>query len=254
MRRKNGEESPVSDGLNMKRVIPILLVILTAACSAMEQSLRAEDINEKNITTLGDSGFVPLVKDNSLEGWTIKGGAADFTVEGGVVTGQGKDLQVNSFLCTDKTYRDFIYAFQFKFMHLEGNSGCMFRGLQRENGRVFGYQCEHDNTKRAWTAGLYDEARRGWLVPGKRDRSDTGKASRKAFTAQGRRLFEKEGWNLIVIQCQGDDIKIWLNGEERVNFTDTDAEKKTAEGFFGLQVHRGGSCAVQWKNLYLKEL
>ena len=32
-----------------------------------------------------------------------------------------------------------------------------------KKGRVHGYQVEIDPSDRAWSAGIYDEARKGWL-------------------------------------------------------------------------------------------
>jgi hypothetical protein len=127
----------------------------------------------------------------------------------------------------------------------------MFRGLQKPgaDGRVYGYQCEHDNGKgRAWTAGLYDEARRGWLEPKKGD-----KEAETAFTKQGQEIIKWDDWNEIRIVCKGKRIQIWLNGEERVVGV-VDAPEFTPEGFFALQVHSGKSCKVRWRNLRLKEL
>ena len=48
------------------------------------------------------------------------------------------------------------------------NSGVQLRSHSRkdyQNGRVHGYQFEIDPSPRAWTGGIYDEARRGWLYP-----------------------------------------------------------------------------------------
>jgi hypothetical protein len=46
------------------------------------------------------------------------------------------------------------------------NWGVQFRSESKseyKNGRVHGYQFEIDPSKRAWTGGIYDEARRDWL-------------------------------------------------------------------------------------------
>ena len=46
-----------------------------------------------------------------------------------------------------------------------GNSGVVFRGRQKGgDGRVPGYQYELNHTERSWSAGVYDEARRRWLL------------------------------------------------------------------------------------------
>jgi len=115
--------------------------------------------------------------------------------------------------------------------------------------------CEHDNFKngkRAWTAGVYDEARRGWLYPGKLGGGDN--ATKKAFTEQGIRLFKWNDWNTIVIRCEGHHIQTWLNGEKRADFMDNDEEHFTPEGFIAFQVHGGKSGDILWRNIYLKEL
>lgn len=210
-----------------------------------------------------EPGFTALFNGKDLTGWTKVNGNGEYRIEDGCIVGFGENVGSNTFLRTDKTYKDFDFRFEMKFDDLSGNSGMMFRGLQRDgNGRVYGYQCEHDNDRnRAWTAGLYDEARRGWLAPYRNDaKKEYSKAeqkkhedARKDFTAQGKKIFKWDDWNEIRIVCKGKRIQIWLNGEERVDFRD-DAPEFTPEGFFALQVHSGKSCKVRWRNLRIKEL
>jgi hypothetical protein len=207
-----------------------------------------------------EKGFTPLFNGKDLSGWKKVGGTGEFTIEGNDIVGKGVHVDGNTFLRTEKTYKDFEFIFEMKFDDLQGNSGVMVRGLQKEgeNGRVFGYQCEHDqDPKRAWTAGLYDEARRGWLVPfrkgdGKADTPEQ-KSAQAAFTKQGQEIFKPTDWNEIKIVCKGKHIQIWLNGKVRVDYTD-DAPDFTPEGFFGLQVHSGKATNVRWRNLRVKEL
>ena len=201
-----------------------------------------------------EEGFTPLTNGKDLTGWKKVGGNGEYKVEGGEIIGTGLKVNANTFLISEKTYKNFDFRFEMKFDTLKGNSGMMFRGLQKEsedgNGRVYGYQCEHDNgMARAWTAGLYDEARRGWLFPDKKNKEQCA-----AFTKQGQEVFKPEGWNEIRILCEGKHIQIFLNGEKRVDYTDEDAKDATAEGFFGMQVHAGGATDVRWKNLRIKEL
>ena len=77
------------------------------------------------------------------------------------------DKEPNSFMATEQTYGDFILEFEVK-CHPDLNSGVQFRSESKpdyNNGRVHGYQCEIDPSDRAWSGGLYDEARRvGWLL------------------------------------------------------------------------------------------
>lgn len=209
----------------------------------------ANPITDHSPIALEKTGFTNLIRGNSLDGWAIYGSKAGFSIKDGVISGTARNLKGNSFLCTEKLYRDFIYTFQFKFDHLEGNSGCMFRGLLNHKGRVNGYQCEHDNTKRSWTAGIYDEARRGWISPKKSNKDHTA-----AFTEQGLRVTKMDDWNTITIKAEGQHLQIWINGELRTDFIDDDKKNTTAMGFFGLQVHGGKKCDVQWRNIFVKEL
>jgi hypothetical protein len=198
-----------------------------------------------------EEGFTALFNGKDLTGWKKVNGTGEFRIEGDSIVGFGENIRANTFLITENTYTDFDFRFEMKFDDLSGNSGMMFRGLQKpgDDGRVFGYQCEHDNGKaRAWTAGLYDEARRGWLFPAKND-----KAAGSAFTEQGQKIKKWDDWNEIRIVCQGNHIQIWLNGEPRVDYKD-EGQDATPQGFFGLQVHGGKSCKVRWRNLRVKTL
>lgn len=208
---------------------------------------------------LESAGFQSLFNGKDLTGWRKTGGNAEYEVKEDAIRGFGQKIDRNTFLRTEDEYGDFIFTFQFKFLDQTGNSGCMFRGFHKEpaenepDGRVTGYQCEHDNFKvkqRSWTAGIYDEARRGWLDPAK----NAPRKDREAFTAQGERLFKWDGWNTIVIKCEGNHLQTWLNGEQRADFKDTDEKDTTLKGFLALQVHGGKSGDILWKNLYLKKL
>jgi len=205
---------------------------------------------------LEQAGFTSLFNGKDLSGWNKVGGTGEFEVKDGEIRGFGKQIKGNTFLRTDEEFGDFIYAFQFKFIDKNGNSGCMFRGLQKGGaleGRVTGYQCEHDNFKsgkRAYTAGIYDEARRGWLFP----HAKAPKQEQQEFTDQGNRIFKWDDWNTIVIRCKGNHLETWLNGEKRADYTDTDQQHTTLKGFFALQVHGGASGDIRWKNLYYKAL
>ncbi|MFK7911702.1 MAG: DUF1080 domain-containing protein [Akkermansiaceae bacterium] len=224
-----------------------LLPIAAIACSSLSLA------KEKQATSDKEGKVIELFDGKTLKGWKSVGGNGQFKVEDGCIVGFGKNVKGNTFLRTEKTYGDFELTYEFKFDDRSGNSGLMFRALQKPsedgNGRVNGYQCEGDNKDRSWTAGLFDEARRGWLFPDKKDKEQCAK-----FTAQGRKLFKWDEWNTIKIRCKGNHIQTWLNGEKRVDFKDTDPKHDTREGFFGLQVHGGKSCNVRWRNLRLKQL
>lgn len=233
--------------MKLQHLLPIVAIALTPFSYAKENSTDSK-------TSSKEEKAISLFDGKTLDGWKIVGGNGKYKVEDGAIVGYGTDVKGNTFLRTEKTYGDFELTYEFKFDDRTGNSGLMFRALQKPskdgNGRVFGYQCEGDNGHdRSWTAGLFDEKRRGWLFPDKKDKEQCAK-----FTTQGQKIFKWDAWNTIVIRCKGNHIQTWLNGEKRVDFIDKDPENDTREGFFGLQVHQGKSCNVRWRNLKLKQL
>ena len=133
------------------------------------------------------------------------------------------------------------------------NSGVQIRSNAKpgKNGRVHGYQCEIEplNRNRFWTAGIYDEGRRGWLYPKKNDAELI-----KKFAATGKEVTKAKGWNKVRIECKGDSIKTWLNGELRADLKDD----MTPKGFIGLQVHGVGKkkeeLEVSWRKIRIKVL
>lgn len=227
----------------------------TAAILSMTIALPACNENKTPDHEIKPAPATQLFNGKNLEGWYIVGGNGEYKVEDGCIVGFGENIKDNTFLRTEKTFKNFELTYQFKFDHLKGNSGVMFRAKQKQskdgNGRVFGYQCEADNTKRAWTAGLYDEARRGWLFPTK---TEHDKEQANQFTKQGNIIFKWNDWNTITIRCKDNHIQTWLNGEKRVDYTDNDKQHDTREGFFGLQVHGGKAFQARWKNISLKQL
>ncbi|SNS43721.1 protein of unknown function [Belliella buryatensis] len=169
--------------------------------------------------------WINLFDGESLNGWKAVMGAADFEIENGEIIGIAKFGTPNTFLITEELYDDFILEFDLKINHISSNSGAMVRGqfdpaARNGNGLVYGYQIEADPTDRAWSGGLYDEARRGWIYP-----MDLNPPAKSAF---------KMGeWNTYRIEAIGNEIKSWINGQE-VAYVVDDMDSK---GFIGLQVH-----------------
>lgn len=199
-------------------------------------------------------GWVKLFNGKDLEGWEQHGGKAQYRVEGDAIVGSTVPNTPNSFLCTKKQYGDFLLELDFK-VHDKLNSGVQIRSevspeptTAEINGktykfaadRVHGYQVEIDPAERAWTGGIYDEGRRGWLVDLK-----SNEAARKAF--------KHNEWNHFKIECKGDSIKTWLNDVPAAELKDN----VTPRGLIALQVHGTKSkepLEVRWKEIRIKEL
>ena len=205
--------------------------------------------------------WVSLFDGKSLKGWMILSGFAQFHVEDGMIVGSTQEFSGNTFLCTDKSYGDFILELEVKD-DPELNSGVQFRShvYQSETtiigekdgkkfkrvwpaGRVYGYQVEiadvavNPNT----SGGIYDEARKGvWLYDVSKD-----PVASKAFKGNQ--------WNKYRVECRGSSIKTSINGVPCADLVDT----MDARGFIGLQVHgiRGNKpLQVRFRNIRIQEL
>ena len=190
------------------------------------------------ICTVQQPVFTDLFDGKTLDAFVKKGGSAEYRVENGEIVGTTVPNTPNTFLCTKKDYGDFELTFDVR-VHPELNSGVQIRSHSvkgYKGGEVFGYQVEIDPTTRAYSGGIYDESRRGWLD----DLSDN---------EEGRKAFKNGEWNKYRVMAQGDHIVVWVNGVKTADFHD-DVDRF---GFIGLQVHsvgdRSDKMEVRWRNL-----
>lgn len=192
-----------------------------------------------SISSFSQEKWQMLFNGKNLNGWERLNGNADYAVKDGVITGTSKQKTPNTFLATKEMYGDFILELEYKVE--DGlNSGIQFRSnslKDYKNGRVHGYQFEIDPSSRAWSGGIYDEGRRGWLYP--MDKNPEAKVAYKAGE-----------WNKVRIEAIGKNIRTWLNDIPCAYILDD----MTATGFIALQVHEISSPEnegkkVQWKNI-----
>ncbi|GAA3597485.1 DUF1080 domain-containing protein [Flavivirga amylovorans] len=186
-----------------------------------------------------DIPWVSLFDGETLNGWTQKGGKANYKIKDGMIIGSTVYNTPNSFLTTNKMYGDFILELEYK-VDSTMNSGIQIRSNSFPNyrkGQVHGYQVEIDPSDRAWSGGIYEEGRRGWL--------NNLKNNPKA-----QRAFKQNDWNHYRIEAIGDTIKTWVNNVPAAYLIDD----KTARGFIGLQVHfitkdKKEGTEISWKNI-----
>ncbi|MDT0675591.1 3-keto-disaccharide hydrolase [Autumnicola musiva] len=186
-----------------------------------------------------DTPWVNLFDGEGLEGWTKKGGEANYEVKDGAIVGSTVRNTPNTFLTTNKMYDDFIMEVDFK-VDSTMNSGIQIRSNSfpyYQNGRVHGYQIEIDPSPRAYSAGIYDEARRGWL-------------NTLENNPEAQQAFNQNEWNTYRVEAIGDTIKTWINEVPASHLIDDE----TGEGFIALQVHSIGDeeeegKEVMWKNI-----
>ena len=183
--------------------------------------------------------WTPLFNGKNLKGWKKLNGIAEYKVVDGAIVGISKMNTPNTFLATDKEYGDFILEFDFKVD--DGlNSGVQFRSksLKEYNkGRVHGYQFEIDPSDRAWSGGIYDEARRGWLYP-------------LTVNPPAKKAFKNNEWNKARIEAVGNSICTWINGIPCANLWDD----MTLQGLIALQVHAIGKKELEGKTVSWKDI
>ncbi len=192
------------------------------------------------LRTASAQTWYPLFNGKTLDGWIQRGGDALYKVVDSTIVGYSKLNAENSFLCTKQNFGDFILEFEF-LVDDALNSGVQLRSHSinnYQNGRVHGYQFEIDPSKRAWTGGIYDEARRGWLYP-----LTKNKPAQKAFI--------RNRWNNARIEVTGQRIRTWVNGIACADLVD-DVDN---DGFIALQVHSIGNDKLKegkticWRNI-----
>lgn len=212
-------------------------------------------------TTNGqEDQWIDLFDGETLNGWSIHSGTAEYRVEDGMIIGNTVKGSPNTFLCTDQEYADFIL--EFEVLLDEGlNSGVQFRSqiapeeltmwFNNNEGepfartipkdRVYGYQVEIAEGGPA--GGIYDEARRAMIRPWWiEDGSEASKA------------FKNGEWNKYRVECRGQSIKTFVNDVLCADIRDA----MTPSGIIGLQVHQVPDDApvyeVRWKNIRLLPL
>ena len=224
--------------MNAKTLLATALIVIAAAARAADEG-----------------AWINLFNGKNLDGWAQHGGTAKYRVEGDHVVGSTVPNTGNSFLCTQREFTNFVLEVEFK-VATNLNSGVQIRSHVFDQptelewkgktykvpaGRVHGYQVEIDPSARAWSGGLYEEGRRGWLNDLKGN-----EPARKAFKAGD--------WNKYRIEARGDLLKTWINGVPAADLKDS----LTPSGFIALQVHgvgkRTNEMEVHFRGVRLQEL
>lgn len=192
------------------------------------------------ILLLGSAAPRPqaLFDGKTFNGW--EGNRQVFRIQEGAIVGgsTAKGLPHNEFLCTTQTFRDFELRLKFKLIGAEANGGVQIRSRRIPNDpEVSGYQADMGQT---YWGCLYDESRRN-----------------KVLAAPPpdliRRILKPNDWNDYRIRCEGQRIRLWLNGTQTVDFTETDA-KIPQDGILGLQIHGGPPSEAWYRDIVITPL
>lgn len=213
--------------LEMRTLSAVLLAATLAGCS----SLQAQN-----------DGWVDLFDGKTLNGWTNPYSHGEASVVDGEIH---LVAQKKFFLCTEKTYTNFVFEGEIMLPEGKANSGFMFR-CHVEPNKVYGYQAEVDPTARAWSGGLYDEGRRLWLNPLKPEDSP----SAASFREKTKGALKRNDWNRYRIKADGPHLQIWVNDVLSTDYTDD----MDASGYIAIQHHGEKGQLYRFRNLRIKEL
>jgi hypothetical protein len=190
-------------------------------------------------STLFPQNWNYLINERNLDNWEKLNGTAEFKLEDGIIVGESRLNTPNTFLATKDKFDDFILEYEAK-MDDGLNSGVMIRALslpEYRDGRVHSYQVELDASPRAWSGGIYDEARRGWLY-------------HLEYNLEAKSAYKNNEWNKFRVEAVGNNIKVWLNSIKTADLVDD----MTAKGFIALQVHSIKDEKLEGKQVRFKNI
>ena len=182
-----------------------------------------------------DDRFKPLFDGRTLDGW--HGDEKLWSVEDGMIVGStdGTELKKNSFLATEKTYKNFVLKVKFKLRN--GNSGIQFRSKSFPDYVVRGFQA--DIADNQFMGILYEEGGRGILA--------------NVQAADVAKHVKKDDWNEYVITADGPHITQALNGYTTVDYQEK-SDQGATEGIIALQLHVGPKMRIWFKDVEIREL
>jgi len=202
---------------NLFLSVSILTLVLFSGC---ENSLQNHS-----------AGYQKLFNGKDLTGWRADGGAK-WIVQDGLLIGTQGENNAPGDLFTEKVYQDFALKVTYRVVW-PCNSGVWFRYQSPE----IAYQAdilEYQNPE-CYSGTLYCPSKMFLAM-------NTDKA-----------LVNRDGWNTLLVQAQGDHLQIWLNGRQVADVHDT----TTASGAIGFQVHPGqefGPMKILVRDIQIKPL
>ncbi len=206
----------------MRPFLPAVLIATVAGCASAPSTG----------TALFDGASLAGWDGEIAKVWRVRDGA----IVGGSMAGNPR----NEFLTTARSYSDFTLRLEYKLVGTEGfvNGGVQVRSRRIPNPahEMRGYQADIG----AGASGtLYDESRRN-------------RALVKADPELVKRLEKPGDWNRYEIRCEGPRIRLFLNGTQTVDFTETEPGMDR-EGLIGLQIHGNCKAEISFRNLILEE-
>ena len=211
----------------MKRLLLSFFILMFLLMACKNKSAREETSLFNGKTFSGWQG-------DTISTWRI----INETIIGGSLD---KIVPHNDFLCTKRSYANFILKLKIK---LTGNEGFINSGIQFRSKRLIdppyemtGYQADWGEN---YWAGLYDESRRNKTL-----------MSPDSLKVLG--WINMYDWNDYEIRAENRNIRLYINGHMTVDYTEEDMNIPQS-GLIGLQIHGDGKAQVAFKDIFIEEL
>jgi Domain of Unknown Function (DUF1080) len=181
-----------------------------------------------------------LFDGKTFDGW---GGDVQktFRIQDGAVVGGSLLNRVpqNEFLCTRRSYKNFVLRVKFKLLGAGANAGVQIRSRRIPNHHeVIGYQADMGDPE--WWGCLYDESRRKKVLA-------------KSDMAAVNKVLKRNDWNEYVIRCEGKRVQLFVNGLQTVDYLEPD-DSIEQSGVICLQIHGGPPSEAWYKDVRVEEL
>lgn len=211
-----------------------------------EQYLAAQPNAHRFEVVPGDLGFESIFNGKDLSGWHISqtnhhGTTPVWKVADGVLSGSQDRPGEGGILLTDKKYKNFEVA-----LEIRPDFGCDGGLFLRSTEKGEAYQVMLDYLDGGAVGGIYGE----------------GLQNVKGIAPPWRPLWKGNDWNHLRARIEGDTprIRVWLNGQPLVDWTDTENHLPggATDGHIAVQVHRGNRWIPdgqhRFRNLSVREL
>lgn len=193
------------------RIAPLFLLAALVSTRADEPQLR------------------PIFSGTDLAGWKVPDGNAEkgwYKAAGGILKLQSDPTLKGSILWTEKSYRDFVMSFDFKF-----GAGIVDSGIHIRNN---------------------DQIQIGISGSLKRDMTGSPYVGKYPVEAKGvAALLKADDWNSMKIEARGLRYQVWLNGQQVLDYT---SQSGIPEGPVGIQLHGNKEMAIDYREIKLAEL
>ena len=182
---------------------------------------------------------IHLFDGETFKGW--EGNLKIFRIEQGAIVGGTLKEKIarNEFLCTKKTYKNFVLTLEVKLLGgPKANAGIQIRTKRiPKHHEVIGYQADMG---KGWWGSLYDESRRRKVLSA-------------ADPAVIKKMLKPNGWNSYEIRCEAKRIRLFINSTQTIDYTEADP-KIPLEGVIALQIHGGPPSEAWYRNIRLTPL